>query len=372
MVELADIFRRYGAAYIKRFGSKMLPSHKRAMYDIINCRTEALSGHIDKCDRCGYEHYLYHSCCNRSCPKCHNLQTKRWLEKRRQQLLPVNYFHVTFTLPAQLRPIVRKNQRKLLAILMKAAAYALTKLAADSKFVGGKIGILSLLHTWARTMAYHPHVHCLVPAGALCDNGSRWVDAREKYLVPVKPLSQIFRARFVHLARKELPDVKLPGSIWKKDWVVNCKDTLHGPEKVLEYLARYVYKIAITNNRIISDQDAKITFRYKDYKTLKTKRMTLAAFEFIRRFLQHVLPTGFHKVRFYGIMAPTNRHLLANIKMMLLTEPANHSVSNYLYCHVSETQNGIRKCPKCKIGNMVVIRILPPKRIIIDSNRDPP
>lgn len=379
-LELADIFLRYGPAYIERFGDQMLPSHRRALHDIAFCRTDAFGGHVDVCSnpKCSHVEFVYHSCCNRSCPKCHVNYTNHWLEQRESELLPIPYFHVVFTLPKEIHELVRANQKKLLDSLIKAAAYSLLKLSKDPKYLGAKPAIMVTLHTWTRAMVWHPHAHCLVSAGGISDDYSQWIPAKyKKYLVPVKALSKIFRAKFVKMARKALSNSndlhdlhdQLPPQIWKKNWVVYSKPTLKGPQKVLKYLARYVHRIAITNNRILSDQNGKITFQYKDSKTYETKKMPLQASEFIRRFLQHVLPKGFHKVRFYGLWSPSHRSNLFNIKTIL--EKDRITRSNFNTNQESENKNDIQRegdqtfsifqfhrCPRCKIGYMGTIQKL--------------
>lgn len=321
MLELADIVGRYGGAYRQRFGATMPPSHRRALEDIEACRTEALGGHLYRCDHCGHQHYAYHSCRNRHCPKCHTRQTQRWLDERRAELLPVEHFHLVFTVPAPLRPLIRSRQRTLYGLLMKAAAQALIKLAADPHYVGGTIGILAVLHTWTRTGAYHPHVHCLVPAGGLSSDGTTWLSARHSYLVPVRALSKIFRGIFQELVRKHLPAVPIAQSVWGKKWVVYCKPTVQGTQTVLTYLARYVHRVALTNHRILSIDGGKVTFAYQDTGQRRWKTMTLTAEQFLRRFLQHVLPAGFHKVRYYGLWAPANRHRLRHAQTLLHADP---------------------------------------------------
>lgn len=385
-LELSDIFLRYGPDYIERFGDQMLPSHRRALHDIAFCRTDAFGGHVDVCSNpnCGHVEFVYHSCRNRSCPKCHVNDINQWLEKRESELLPIPYFHVVFTLPEELRDLVRANQKKLLTALMKASAYSLLKLSKDPHYLGAKPAIMITLHTWTRTMVFHPHAHCLVSAGGISPDYSQWIPSKnKKYLVPVEALSEIFRARFMKLARKALAHShnshnshnsrnshdQLPPQIWKKNWVVYSKPTLKGPQKVLKYLARYVHRIAITNNRILSDQNGKITFQYKDSKTYKTKKLSLQASEFIRRFLQHVLPKGFHKVRFCGLWSPRYRHHLFNIKMIL--EKDQITKTNFDTNLESQgqgegegelhplSQSQFHRCPKCKIGYMSTIARLP-------------
>jgi hypothetical protein len=297
MPEVADILRRYGRDSLDRFGEQRLPSPRRAMADLVHCRTEALGGHLLQCDNGGQEHYVYHSCRNRSCPKCHGHETEAWLAARRQELLPVPYVHVVFTLPQELRQLIRQNQKDLSDILIRAAAQSLITLAADPHYVGGLIGVLCVLHTWTRALAYHPHVHCLVPAGGVAADHQQWRPARQTYLVPVRALSKMFRGRFCALVHQERPALNLPESVWTTDWVVYCQPTVPGTEKVLDDLGRYVHRIALTNSRILSIDDGQVCFRYADSRTHRWQTMTLPAQEFIRRFLPHVLPRGFHKVR---------------------------------------------------------------------------
>jgi hypothetical protein len=351
MLDLGTIFRRYGPEYLKKFSDKMLPSHNRAINDIAKCRTGELGCHIDSCTQCGYNHLFFHSCRSRSCPKCHTGDTQKWIEKKQATLLPVPYFHVVFTLPSELRLIVRSNQKELYNALFKAATYALFKLMADSRFAGGIPGMLGTLHTWSRDMNYHPHVHFLIPAGVISKDRLQWLPIkRKRFLVPKDMLSNIFRARFIKLARKALPHIKFPQSIWKTQWVVYPKTVRKGGRKVLEYLARYVHRIAITNNRILADNNGNITFKYQDSDTSKWKKMTLPAFEFMRRFLQHVLPRGFHKTRNYGFLAPKYKELFYSLKLKL--ETANQNTS--LQSEKNNTKKNYRQCPKCKTGTMVV------------------
>lgn len=356
MLEVADIFCRYGGQYLRTFGNAMLPSHCRAFHDILSCRTPARGGHIFSCNRCGHRVYAYHSCRNRSCPKCHAHDTEAWLEARRKELLPVPYFHVVFTLPKELRRIVRQHQKPLYGILMKAAAKALIKLAADPHYVGGRIGVMAILHTWTRTLVYHPHVHCLVPAGGLSDD-QRWLPARKNYLVPVKALSKIFRGVFMDLVARRLPDLELPASVRHREWVAYCKPSIQGVDAVLNYLGRYVHRIAITNRRILSIDDGKITFRYQNAGNSVWKTMTLEANEFIRRFLQPVLPKGVHKVRYYGLWAPSNRQLLHRLQLALAAEqtdpPSDEPDPSLKHAQTPDPKG--KTCPHC--GKGVLIRI---------------
>lgn len=351
MPEIAEIFKRYGSQYLELFAKKMLPSHKRALYDITNCRNGAFGLHLDSCDKCGYTHLFFHSCCNRSCPKCHGSHTKKWLEDKEKLLLPTTYFHLVFTLPQELRLLVRANQTVLLNCLIKAAAYALQKLMADKRFAGnirGVPGMLCVLHTWTRTMVYHPHVHFMVAGGVVSKDSSQWLPVKnKKYLVPLPALSDIFRARFIKLARKEIPGIELPNSIWKKKWVVFAKPYIKGGQRVLHYLAQYIHRIAITNNRILWHKNGTVTFKYYDLKSRHSKKLTLTALEFIRRFLQHVLPRGFHKVRYYGFFAPAYREVLRSLNATFTLAHSNTITPHRLIKYH-------RKCPRCKTGNMIV------------------
>lgn len=363
MPELADIVHRYGGAYRARFGEAILPSHRRALSDIAACRTEALGGQVFRCDTCGREEYAYHSCRNRHCPKCHTRDIKTWLVKRRAELLAVPYFHVVFTVPAQLHDLMRRQQRLLYGLLMKAAASALIKLTADPHYVGGLIGVLAVLHTWTRTLTYHPHVHCLVPAGGLSPDGN-WLPARLSYLVPVRALSKIFRGIFRDLVRKHLPHAPIPRTVWRKPWCVYCKPSVAGVDNVLTYLARYVHRIAITNRRILSIDGGHVTFRYQDARDQRWATLTLPSQEFLRCFLQHVLPDGFHKVRYYGLWAPANRHRLRHCQSLLgpVTPPAENPVSeppiDWPLGDAAEPRRG-RTCRHCRKGILVCVGSIP-------------
>ena len=366
MIELADIFWRYGREYLRRFGASMHPEHHRAFWGILNCRTEAMGGHVLLCDHCGKEEgYSYHSCKNRHCPKCSGSDTERWLEKRRGELLPVMYFHVVFTLPRQLRECFLNNQEILYSILMKAAAGSLLTLARDPHYVGGLIGIMSVLHTWTRALLYHPHVHCIVPAGGVDLQNSCWISARENFLVPVKALQKIFRGKFKEMVQKELPGVDIPNEVWSINWHVYSKPAMQGTERVLNYLSRYVHRVAITNSRILSITGGNVTFRYKDSRDRIWKTMTLSSMEFIRRFMQHVLPPGFHKIRYYGLWSPANLPRLRQVQLLLHNNTRNHDSDNQspeitpLKTTLASLE-GIR-CPHCGIGVLLWVKKSPRK-----------
>ncbi len=362
MLEVAEVFRRYGDAYQQRYGHTMLPSHRRALDDIRQCRTEVFGGHVYRCDRCGHRQYAYHSCKNRSCPKCQGDDTDRWLAQRRQELLGVPYFHVVFTLPEELRPIAYRHQKIVYGLLMKAAAKSLMKLAADPRYVGGRIGILAVLHTWTGTLSHHPHVHLLVPAGGVTKE-REWAAARKDYLVPVRALSVIFRGMFLQMLRKALPQQVLPGAVRKKKWHVYCKPTVQGTEKVLRYLGRYVHRTAFANSRLVRIENGQVTFRYKTGRSRQWKTMTLSAMEFIRRFLQHVLPRGTHKVRYYGIWHPAHRSLLRRVQLvtglaeipLAMKEQATPKMDG----DPEESSRKRRKCPCCSEGTLILTETLP-------------
>ncbi len=254
MPELADIFARYGPDYIARYGATMLPSHRRALDDIMRCQTPAMGGHVLVCDHCGKESFVYHSCRNRACPKCHTRSIDAWTAKRRTQLLDVPYFHLVFTVPRELRPVTYRHQMIAYSLLIKAAAQALLTLARDPRHIGGTLAIMAVLHTWTSDLRYHPHVHCLVPAGGLDPDQQHWIHAQKKFLVPVKPLARLFRGKCIAALKRDIPDLNLPKKCFKNDWNVYCKPAPQDPQIVLNYLARYIHRIAITNHRILAIQ----------------------------------------------------------------------------------------------------------------------
>jgi hypothetical protein len=357
LLEVADIVRLHADQYRARFGSQLTSVQKKALRDIQHCRTPALGGQVYQCDHCGQKRYSYHSCRNRSCPKCHRDQTERWIAQQRQRLLPCPYYLITFTLPATLRALAQSLPKTVYGALMKAAADALQKLAADPRFLGARPGILAVLHTWTRAMLYHPHVHMLVTAGGLSFDGCRWVEPKNpKFLVPVKALSLIFAAKMrAALQRAGLLDSIHP-VVWDKPWVVHCKHAGSG-EKVLDYLGRYVFRIALTNNRLEQIQDGQVTFRYRDNRTQQIRHATVSAFEFLRRFLQHVLPRGCTKVRYYGLLSPHSHGKLRQARACIsVPAPASSapSVSPNTAVHLLSL-----RCPHCHVGTLIIIDTLP-------------
>jgi hypothetical protein len=317
MTELADVFQQYGPQYRALFGDRMLPSHHQAMRAIERCRTPLLGGHLYTCQTCGEIQYLYHSCRNRHCPKCQNDKAYLWLQKQHNLLLPVPYFLLTFTLPGELRSLARRNQRQIYDLLFRASASAVQFLAQDQRFIGGQVGMVGVLHTWGRNLSYHPHVHYLVPGGGVSSDGT-WRPSRKNFFLPVKALSRVVRARFRDALRKTEPDcfAQLPAAVWQQDWVVHCQPVGNG-QHALKYLAPYIFRVAIGNKRILKLADGKVTFRYRTTDTGKLRNCTLPAQEFIRRFLQHVLPRGFVKVRYYGFLSCGLRLRLAVLHQQL-------------------------------------------------------
>ncbi|MCP5012062.1 MAG: transposase, partial [Aestuariibacter sp.] len=290
MVTLADVFQRFGSAYCTEFGHKLLYSHKQAMQAIMQCRTAALGGHVYSCAACDHTEYRYHSCRNRHCPQCQGDKAHQWLARQQEMLLPVPYFLLTFTLPAKLRPFARSHQKLVYNLLFRASAAATQQLAQNPRWLGGNIGMMGVLHTWGRNLSYHPHVHYLVPAGAW--DGLVWRYGRShRFFLPVHALSKLFRAKFRDaLQQTDLFDA-LPASVWSQDWVVHSQPVGRGI-KALRYLAPYIFRVAISNKRLLTVTDDAVTFRYRPSGSRQWRLCSVAPFEFIRRFLQHVLPKG--------------------------------------------------------------------------------
>jgi Putative transposase/Transposase zinc-binding domain len=315
---IQDIFKQYGGGYLEKYGEKMPSSHKKALLAMIECRSKSLGGETYFCKKCNQYHYSYHSCGNRHCAVCGNDDAGKWIAAQRTKLLPFTYFLATFTIPEQLRALCRANQKLFYGILFRASSTALKALAGDKKYLGAQIGMTGILHTWSRALAYHPHVHYLVPGGGITDEMKKVRFSEDNFLVHVRPLSIIFKAKFRDTLKAKAPDLfnKIRPNTWKRAWVVHIKAVGNG-EKALGYMGRYLFRVAIGNNRILKLQAGKVTFRYTDYKTGKTKTVTVDVLEFIRRFLQHVLPHNFMKVRYYGFLAAASRKKLTKLRKML-------------------------------------------------------
>jgi len=378
-LEVADIFRAHGPAWRTVNAGHVSLGQLKVMSAIESCRTAALGGHVAACQDCGHEHIAYNSCRNRHCPKCQGAAAKDWLAARQAELLPVPYYHVVFTLPAPIADIAYQNKAEIYAILFKAAAETLITIAADPKHLGAHIGLTAVLHTWGSALTHHPHIHFVVPGGGISPDGSHWISCRPGFFLPVRVLSRLFRRLFLeklvaaheagrlsffgqhrHLASSQVFADHL-SPVRKIEWVVYAKRPFAGPEAVLAYLSRYTHRVAISNSRLIALDDRGVSFTWKDYRTKgrdRQKVMTLAAHEFIRRFLIHVLPSGFHRIRHYGLFANGGRTRNIARARELLAMPApeaddTHSADD------TEPPALAQPCPHCG-GAMIVVETFEP------------
>ena len=303
MPEVQDILNQYGEAYLQNHHLSSV--QYKAMNAIRNCRTSWLGGHMDKCPECGYERPSYNSCRNRNCPKCQTFAKERWIDAQKTDLLNIGYFHVVFTVPQELNMLIYRNQHDCYNLLFRCAAESLKELAGDGKYLGAAIGVTAVLHTWGQNLCFNPHIHCIVPSGGLTTLG-KWQTSRKKFFLPVKVVSRKFRGKFLALLKLQIPDLdqNLLNLCYHKEWVVYCKPPFKDAACVVEYLGRYTHRVAISNNRILNIENSAVTFKWRDYRDCsRYKIMTLEADEFIRRFLMHVLPTGFTKIRHYGFLS---------------------------------------------------------------------
>jgi hypothetical protein len=367
-VEVADILRAQGRRFCEQHRNWLSFQQLKVMRAITGCRTAALGGHIDVCTRCGYETGIsYNSCRNRHCPKCQAQARQRWVEAREQELLETSYFHVVFTLPHQLNALAEQNPRVLYEFLFAASATTLLEVAADPRHLGAQIGFCSILHTWGQNLRHHPHVHCVIPAGGLASDHSRWIRPRYRFFLPVKLLSRVFRGKFLtrlkrayrsqrlHFSgdlRQLAPEKRFTAflrSLFRQDWVVYAKPGFGGPAQVLRYLGRYTHRVAISNHRLLAFDGEKVTFRWKDYAHGNQQRkMTLSAAEFLRRFLTHVLPRGFVRLRHFGFLANSQRARLLPLCQRLSGMTVRvRSVRQKLSDQMSWA------CPRCQ-GTMTV------------------
>jgi len=381
--EVADVFRTYGDDFLGLWERVLSRPQRKAFDDIRACRTAALGGHVDQCDQCGHCAISYNSCRNRSCPKCQAAARAQWLAEREAELLPVEYFHVVFTLPQQIARLALQNARIIYSILFRTVAETLLTIAADPKHLGAAIGFLAVLHSWGQNLHLHPHIHCVVPGGGISPDNSRWIPCRKyrkSFFLPVKVLSSFFRKRFlIHLRRAyrkgklqfhgELEPLAQPATfeaLCQKaghlKWVVYAKPPFGGPEQVFKYLARYTHRVAISNRRLVSLADNRVTFEWKDYSAgNQTKTMTLEAVEFIRRFLLHVLPSGFVHIRHFGFLANRNRKEKLAVCRSLLGAPqiAIEASADSSGRGDSTTEEELfRRCPACKTGRLIRIQAL--------------
>ena len=321
-VDLANVIHRFGPKYTTQYAKRMMPSQRRALADIAVCCTEALGGRRYRCDDCQESFWQYHACRNRSCPKCQGKRTEAWLKQREAELLPCDYFHAVTTVPSELRDAFRRDQKFMYGLLMRVSAEAVKELCANKRHLGGLPGILSVLHTWNGQLGYHPHVHMLITGGGISSDGRHWEPARNEYLLPVAVLSKKVAAKFRDAVCKQRPEVfkAIPAHAWKRQWVSFVKHYGHGNGAVLNYLSRYVLRVAITNARILAVSPTHVTFRWKDHGTDTWRATRLEGVEFLRRFLQHVLPQGFHKVRYYGLWHHSRRNLASRAWLLLVLE----------------------------------------------------
>jgi hypothetical protein len=364
-LELADVVRRHG----HRLGEDLSGEHRRILRAIASCRTAALGGHVETCDQCQYRRFAYNSCRNRHCPKCQASACAQWMDDRAEELLPVEYFHVVFTLPDTFNALALGNKRTVYGVLFNAVSQTLSEVAANPKHLGAKIGFIGILHTWGQNLSLHPHIHCVVPGGGVSPDGSRWIACKPGFFLPVRVLSKVFRGKFIDLLKQARADGKLLGAendgdftrllntSVKHDWVVYAKPPFGGPEQVLKYLSRYTHRIAISNRRLVSIDDQTVTFNWKDYAHGNRPRtMTLDGQEFLRRFLLHAVPRGFMRIRHFGLFANRTRKQNLQTCRRLLSVPspldADPGPTPLAIASVASVTAHVC-CPACGRGRMI-------------------
>ena len=382
------MFRLYGERFLQKFGASVSAAQRRVIKAIESCRTAVLGGHLEVCDRCGHQRVWYNSCSNRHCPKCQSLARSEWLQDRESELLDTEYFHVVFTVPQEIANIALQNKRTVYGILFRATAETLQTIAGDGRHLGAQIGFFAVLHTWGQNLSHHPHLHCVIPGGGLSPDRSRWISCRPGFFLPVRVLSRLFRRLFLHYLEDAFQAGKLEffGSLEalrdarafhgyiaplnETEWVVYAKAPFAGPRQVLDYVGRYTHRVAISNNRILAIEEGSVRFQWKDYRDHdRQKTMTLPAEEFIRRFLIHVLPGGFQRIRYYGFLANRHRHENLATCRRLLVMPAvdpqivslgESSAADYEARYESLTGVSLRQCPTCREGRMFPVSLLAP------------
>jgi len=383
--EVGDVLRRYGDAFRQEHAASLSTGQRRVMSALELCRTAALGGHLEECDKCQYQRNAYNSCRNRHCTKCQCLARAQWIEDRQAELLDTQYFHVVFTLPEEIAAIAYQNKEVVYGILFRATSETLRTIAADSKHLGAEIGFFAVLHSWGQNLQHHPHLHCVVPGGGLSPDGTRWISCRPRFFLPIRVLSCLFRRLLIELLEKAYENGQLQFFSALKElqnrqlflryleplrhtkWVVYAKPPFAGPQQVLDYVGRYTHRVAISNNRLLDIDNDQVQFRYKDYRDgSQQKIMTLRAHEFIRRFLLHVLPDGFHRIRYYGFLGNRYRkekldkcrHLLE----MACPEENVPAVQSQDYRDRYEVLTGssLRDCPVCHRGRMIVVGLIAP------------
>jgi hypothetical protein len=368
-LHLAAILREHLKDYQNSY--PLSPDQHRIVSHLINCRTPNLGGHLHRCTHCGAERIRYHSCRNRHCPTCQHLPRERWIEARKSELLPTSYFHIVFTLPHELNPLILKNKSLVLSILFKAVAKTLITFGENK--LGGKLGFVAVLHTWDQQLKSHFHLHCLVAGGAVCSKTKRWVSGNHSYLFNQEALSLVFRGKFIHALTRAIrrgkldvdgPYQQFKATLYKHTWVVSVRKPIKEPQHVLEYLARYTHRVAIANARLTALEDGTVSFRYKDRKNNSLKTATISAVEFIRRFLLHSLPAGFVRIRHYGFLANRNRTANLNSIRRLLQLPSQllKTSSSLQQLMAKLTGIDITRCPCCRKGTMCLIAHIPRHR----------
>jgi hypothetical protein len=337
-VELADVIRRFGPQYTAQYRQRMMPSQNRALSDIAACCTRELGGRLYRCEDCDQTFWRYHCCRNRACPKCHGSQARQWLLERQAELLPCDYFHAVVTVPSEMRAVFHRNQKLLYGLLMQVSAEAVKDLCVQKRHLGALPGMLSVLHTWNGRLAYHPHVHLLITGGGITADGQHWEPARGEFLVPVAVLSRKIAAQFCAALKATATAVfaEIPTKVWHREWVSFCKHYGHGNDAVLCYLSRYVFRMAISNARILGMDQTHVTFRWKDRSADGWRTERLPGVEFLRRFLQHVLPRGFHKVRYYGLWHPSKREQSDRAWVLLILTTSAHTAGPFTITSLSE------------------------------------
>jgi hypothetical protein len=377
-IELADVVRRFGDRHEAKHGAVLMPSQRKAMQDILACQTEALGGKRYQCNDCGRDFWHYHGCRNRSCPKCHGPQIKRWLKSRQAEALPCGYFHAVVTVPEELRPIFLKNQKIMYGLLLRTAAAVIRRLCLDPKYLGAEPAMLGVLHTWNGRLGCHPHVHFLISAGGVTPDGKSWREPKGKYLIPAGLLSRAIAIEFRRQLERRHPELfpRCGYAVWHKPWNSFIKAYGKNQDAVMKYLSRYVFRIAITNARLVSMDETHVTFRYKEHDTGETRTCRLDGVEFLRRYLMHVLPRGFHKVRYYGLWHHSRRKQAGQAWLLLtlakpssdngkitiarlieiLSLPAEEETGRMLGdSDVSQPTISRPRCPHCKSASTVLV-----------------
>jgi len=382
-LEVAHIFRRYGEAYRRQPGAALSAVQRRVMTAIEVCRTAALGGHRERCDQCGHQRIAYNSCRNRHCPKCQSLARAEWIQQRKTELLDCPYFHLVFTIPQTLAAIAYQNKRVVYSLLFSATAQTLRTIAADPQHLGAEIGFFAVLHTWGQNLLHHPHLHCVAPGGGLSPDGQRWIACRPGFFLPVRVLARLFRRLFLQALQDAFdrgqlrffsslrPLVQRPAFLRylaltrRTEWVVYAKPPFGGPAQVVDYVGRYTHRVAISNHRLLDIDGGQVRFRWKDYRGHRLKTMTLSAGEFMRRFLLHVLPSGFQRIRYYGLFGNRYRQQkLARCRELLGMPAPPEPVRSQDYRDRFEQLTGVslRRCPVCQQGRMLFVELLPPHR----------